>query len=206
MTFSIGYCHAGSVRGNFVTSLVRLLRSPLASACEQVIEAPGAYIHVNRNNIVRQFLRGRAEWLLSLDIDMVFTPDDVLTLFKAHQDTAGRILAGLYDTWICGMRMPCWFSSLNPPQAAKYADLPLPLMSCGMGFTAIHREVFEAMDINDAAPWFDHGRMTTLDGVFPMAEDATFCQRATDRGYIIWGVPTVQLGHEKTRVVYPEDE
>lgn len=195
-TFSIGYCHNGTVRNEFMHSVLATTQNPLThDQCIRIIHASGPYIFVNRNLVVDQFLKNAdAEWLLFVDNDIQFTPQDVCALLD-RGNAAHQIVAGLYYTWIGSVFMPCWFESLEPPQVAKPNGGGLqPLASCGMGFTAIHYDALVAMPHGQ---WFAHDTVQTLVGPYLCGEDATFCLRATKSGIQTWGVSDVAVNHYK---------
>jgi hypothetical protein len=171
-----------------------------------ITEAAGLYIHMNRNNVVREFLAaGDAEWLLFVDTDIVFTPaqvEELLSYSAPHR----RILAALYFTWSKSLKrlIPYWFASLEPPTIADISATAeaIPLAACGMGFTAIHRTVLMTMQelrSGDPAPWFGHDRVATLGGTYEALEDITFCLRAKAAGFQTWGVP-IDVDHVKSCV------
>lgn len=202
-TYAIGYAHNGTVRNEFMLSLFDVAKDRITNqGLGRLIHGSGPYIFVNRNNVVRQFIEGGDEqWLLFVDNDIAFHPEHVDELLHYCDPLTHRIVAGLYFTWMAGVFMPCWFESLNPPkQASPEGDGPKPLASCGMGFTAIHRRVFEDMqrlDPNDLEPWFGHDRTPYLHGIYSVGEDATFCMRAAALGIQTWGVPDVAVDHYK---------
>ena len=166
--------------------------------------ARGAYIADCRNKIVEGFLNTTAEWLLFLDIDMVFAPDLVEALLSAanDEDHERKILAGFYLTPTAQKPCSAWLvygpngklqtiGSFNVGEVKEVA-------SVGMGGTLIHRSVLEAFPLAaDDWRWFGHD---LIDGV-RHGEDVTFCLRAAGLGFKSYGVGWVQMGHIKSHVL-----
>lgn len=175
--------------------------------------ASSGYIPLGRNILVEKFLKTDAEWFLSIDWDIVFQPEDVYKLIDAADPNEVPIIAGCYVTYMGddAKLTPCWMV-----HADEAKDIPfepageiiggriVPLTLVGMGFTLIHRTVLETMQKNfadDPWPWFGHD----IVGGERLGEDWTFCQRARESGFTIWGHEDVQLGHSKSKILYPSD-
>src|ERR1043166_3383280 len=94
----VGYIHNNSVDEGFTDSLLRLLVADrgkgLIAGWESV---KGLYIAKNRNKVCRNFLaRGKGDWLLFVDTDIVFNPEDVYALHEFGKPISG----GLYFTFM----------------------------------------------------------------------------------------------------------
>lgn len=153
----------------------------------------GPYIHSNRNQLQAEFMDTDREWLLMLDTDLVFKPEDVWPLFELAEEQGPGIYSGPYllenGALVCGL----W----NDERAFVYHPLlGLPQEPCrigvvGAGFTLIHREVFEAVGENAFSPVAEHS-----------GEDLSLCWRAREAGYTPWLVPACNPGHFKTVALY----
>lgn len=206
----LGFCHTGQVHTDFLLSILNWERYeasvngrlPAFSATKKV------FVAENRNDLVKQFLKheAQAEWLWTLDPDIIFQPDDLAKLQAvAHPDKA-PIVAGAYylnpeeaeasTTWHAhtdeGLRL---FRTVPP------VDGGIEIGSCGMGCTLIHRSVFETLQkiyADDPYPWFAHDRMEFDDGPVYAGEDVTFCLRARGAGFTVVGHCGVVVEHLKT--------
>jgi hypothetical protein len=156
----------------------------------------GPYIHANRNQLQDQFMDIGRDWLLSVDNDIVFTPGDVFALYREADKRGPGIYSGPYvlenGFMVCGV----WNDNeeMVYHNLVKLPEKPTEIGVVGMGFTLVHREVFEA--IGPGAFWpmrYDNG------------EDLSFCWRAREAGYTPVLVPECNLGHAKGVVVYPHD-
>jgi len=79
----------------FAASLTKALLDDRVRArlCEVVTQMSGPLIAQARTTVVDTFLTTNAQWLLQIDSDMVFTPDDILTLLEAA-DVQDRPIIG----------------------------------------------------------------------------------------------------------------
>lgn len=156
----------------------------------------------SRNKLVRIFLSSTAEWLLFVDTDMVWTPEDWERL-RDSTDDDHLFISGLY------------FVANDPPNPnamifkddAFYAvmyDEDSPEMSqvhaVGAGFSLIHRSVYEkTADIGNDHEWYEHGRRAPNGATLP--EDYAFCSRVGEAGIPIFVNTKVRVGHVKEKVI-----
>lgn len=169
------------------------------------------YIAAGRTSLVRTFLdKTESNWLLMLDWDISFTPQNVYDLLDAAEP--GKVISGCYVTYLGDdtLLRPCWFGpgeDGNEGQSliSEYVRGEiLPLVTCGMGFTLMHRDDLlriEEAHKDDPWPWFGHD----IIGDSHVGEDLTFCKRARDLGITIWGHAGVELGHTKSKMFVPSD-
>lgn len=203
----VAYCHNGTVQERFNRSLLDLLVYETSKGLRSIelCSAVGPYIEDNRNSIVVEFLKTKAEWLMFFDNDMTFTPDLMDTLFSVA-DNHRRIVAGFYLTLTDkGAMCSSWLDfgpngTLQTMGAIKRDHLH-EVASVGMGGTLIHRSVFQAIsEVRSSLPpdnWIWYGR-DLINGI-RHGEDVTFCLRARDAGFPSWGYSRAQLGHLKSR-------
>lgn len=176
-----------------------------------VISVADAYIADARNILVTKFLDLEMEWLLSLDHDMVFPSnfaDIMLSLCEQNPDK--KIIAALYFNWLDDRKL--WSTWMEKTSKALFttvtwfeSDSFKELSGCGMGATIIHRSVFEQIakqTEGDSWAWYGHDLFDN-DGEGPkrIGEDLTFCKRAMDVGFKIWGYSGLTLGHVKQQIV-----
>jgi len=160
----------------------------------------GPYIHQNRSELQRQFMELDREWLLMVDNDMVFVPEDVRGIFACADEHGPGIYSAPYmienATMVCGP----WDDGNAPVPWAYHRMValpskPTPVGVVGAGFTMIHREVFEAIGPSAfAALGADAG------------EDVSFCFRAREAGYTPWLVPSANPGHFKQVALHPHGQ
>lgn len=201
----LGYCHRPNIPHTFLESIIDIQKADIGIT--KIIHQSTFYIPAGRNLVVKEFLETGSEWLLFVDDDILFTHKEILELFKYADKDKAPIVGGLYFGRLGGATeviLPVWlmfekggtFTSIKEftGEALQKVDV------LGMGFTLIHRSVFErigiAMGRDDDWLWFGHD---LRDGK-RMGEDVTFCMRAADCGFPIYGCTAVTLGHLKTHI------
>jgi hypothetical protein len=162
------------------------------------------YIASGRDILCTKFLESENEWLLMVDWDITYEPTAVYDLLDAADPLERPIIAGCYVTYFGGgaQLRPCWMTEVEgEPFAAMDRVTIGEIVECtavGMGFTLIHRSVLEDLaKIHGDDPWHFFGH-DVINGS-RVGEDLTFCQRARDAGFRIWGHGGVLLGHTKAK-------
>ena len=157
----------------------------------------GPYIHSNRNELQREFMVSGRNWLMMLDNDMVFNPEDVEVLFNWADANGPGVYAAPYIIENTMLTCGVWDDEVEGvyhPMFALPAE-PTRVGVVGGGFTLIHRDVFEATGADAFSPVFaDQG------------EDLAFSWRAGKAGFTPWLIPESNPGHHKTVVLYPSAE
>src|SRR5437660_269574 len=100
-TLAIGYIHNGTVNHAFMQSVLNFTLHDRGDRklLHEVFSAQGPYIFQNRNRIVEFFLdKTKADYLLSIDNDIQFKPDQPYQLLN-YADDEHQIVAGLYYSW-----------------------------------------------------------------------------------------------------------
>lgn len=208
-TFALGNINPGSVRFEFMQSILGLMKDPTSDEhgtqfVELISKVHGPYLDVGRNFVVERFLKSDAEVLLFVDSDMEFTPE------QAHRVVASvseeqPIIGGLYTNWFAehGVRPVALNWNLDAEVAQMHPiDMPaegdgLVEVGCvGTGFMAIHRSVLDKMTetFNPPCPWFAEVAL----GGSQMGEDVTFCQRAIALGSPVCVDTDLRIAHYKT--------
>ena len=145
------------------------------------------------------------DFMMWIDSDMVWEPEDILTLVGHNKDivtgcavcsTEGHIPVGhLTDDKFHNY----YFN------AERLGDLPLDndgliqVDFAGFGFICIKAGVFEKIPY----PWFEsHNEF--VDGRWYMpTEDIGWCLTAAKSGFKIYADPAVRVGHEKRVILHP---
>jgi hypothetical protein len=222
-TIAIGHIRGSSVEGPFHDSILRFL--DFDSRNDRLCAAPGhvqgLYPDDNRNELAREFLTLKADYLLSVDTDIEFYPPQVYQLVKDAVEKDCAILSGLYFSYLyhtpnpnstayqpSGKLLPVWFEGTHPGGSIDVyrnfmkTEPIVKLDACGAGFCLIRRDVFEKMaEVPEwkADDWTWYGRDPFIWKGLPkrMGEDITFCVRAKRCGFQTWGHKGVILNHWK---------
>lgn len=170
----------------------------------------GGYIASGRDDCCQKFLKTDAEWLLFLDWDITYAPEDIYTLIDAADPETRPIIAGTYVTFFGdgNVLRPCWTiksdnNDYSPVDSFEVGAI-VECSTVGMGFTLIHRSVLEALEIeysDDPQSFFGHD----IIGSSRVGEDLTFCSRARKLGFTVWAHCGILLGHNKAKTLYPQD-
>jgi len=154
------------------------------------------------------FLRSDADVMVSIDSDIWFRPEDVVTL--AEKAKRYGIIAALYMTRSLSTQPALM---LPPGQEVIFGPgrQPIEVPYASTGFVAVARRVFERM--SQTLPlchqgWTDRGTDTSFwpfympfvipsegEGHIYLSEDWAFCERAKQQGDKVWLDPSIRLGH-----------
>lgn len=169
------------------------------------------YIDDKRNELVRDFLKTEADYLMSIDTDIEFEPPQIYQLLDEAERNDRHITAGLYFSFLHPTNyfpLPVWFSEVDDGGCLKMyehfkpGEAVVKLAAAGMGFTLIRRDVFERMQkvpeyANDSWTWFGRDRYTWKGQPQHHGEDVCFCVRAGKLGMETWGHKGVPVRHWK---------
>lgn len=205
----IGFVHPDHVRAEFMTSMLamqRRTRVPI-DGIKHVHSGPN--IARARNALARNFLaESSAPWFLTIDTDMVFTPDTLDRLVRAGHPTDRPIVGALcmMQETLGGDPQPTLYEvseGVNGLGFGRYTEWPedsvMRVGATGTGCLLIHRSVFEILDgdtrtHDDVWPWF---REASLQGR-PIGEDLVFMLRCGVAGLPVHVHTGVQVGHVKS--------
>lgn len=209
----IGYVHGGTVRAEFLASMLALARKHGGARVDVFLAAPsGPNISEARNLVVRRFLdECRAPWLLMVDTDMVFGPADVDKLVAAADPVSRPVLGALCysQDGRTGEKQPTMYELVQEPGGgqvgfARYKIWPqdacMPVSATGAAFLLMHRDALERVEKasgDRAAPWFRE----SVIGAALVGEDMTFCLRAGAAGIPVHVHTGVKAGHIKTTML-----
>jgi GT2 family glycosyltransferase len=209
----VGYVHGGTVRAEFLASLLALSRKHGGTRIDVFLAAPsGPNISEARNLVVRRFLEEcRAPWLLMCDTDMVFTPADADRLVAAADPVSRPLLGALCfsQDGETGEPQPTMYELVQEDGGgqvgfARYRAWPedacVPVAATGAAFLLMHRDALHAIGKasgDRAAPWFRE----SVIGSALVGEDLTFCLRAGAAGIPVHVHTGVRVGHIKTTML-----
>ena len=155
---------------------------------------PGTVIHDLRFSIAELAIKGKYDYILWIDSDMVFNSFVLYDLLEANKDIV---------TAVCFMRRapyePCIYSklrmgaTLEEDQIEKYFDYPegvFEVEACGMAMCLMKVAVLEDIMLKVGQPFFpvrsDHRTL---------GEDLSFCYNARKCGHKIWATSKPVVGH-----------
>jgi hypothetical protein len=165
-----------------------------------------------RNEVVKSFLDGEAEWLLFIDSDMGFSHDALERLMEAADPVERPIVGGLcFGFGPLGDRLDDGFAAIKRPFPTildlresdgdygfrpRWWYMPAAVQPCdatGAAMLLIHRSVLERDEWQGG--WFNrvkHPKAKKLWG-----EDTSFCWRAGELGYPVFVHAGVRTSHSK---------
>ena len=171
------------------------------------------YVHANRNNIMKEVSKQNCDYLLFIDSDMAWNPDDVERLVEHDLD----VVSGLYYT-----RRPY---DGNTPAPVVYRlqhdqtklkpiyiipDRPFKCDAVGAGFLLLKKRVVDKVmelipQIGYPFDFIDHEEMGLLpkENTRFVGEDISFCHRLKKANFDIWCDPAVRVGHIRTEILCP---
>lgn len=161
---------------------------------------PGTVIHDLRFALAERAIKGKYDYILWVDSDMVFNSFVLYDLLEADKDIV---------TAVCFMRRspyePCIYSklrmgaTLEEDQIEKYFDYPdgvFEVEACGMAMCLMKVVVLEDIITKVGQPFFpvksDHRTL---------GEDLSFCFNARRAGHKIWATSKPKVGHIGKMVV-----
>jgi hypothetical protein len=169
-----------------------------------------------RNSLVKLFLGRKESHLLFIDSDIVFNPEDVLSMLNADVD----VLAGIYPkkgiNWLgienaVRKNLPSeslpyygnyFFTEFVNPNDLNVKNKPVEVTKIGTGFMLIKREVFIRLtsiiptyrDENGSLTYEFFSSQISKKG-YLLSEDYYFCEKFISVGGKVHAAPWVALGH-----------
>lgn len=202
----LGYIHGGTVRAEFMRSVLAAVTGPDACPLIGGVSdcSAGPLIAMARNILCRQFLAGSMEWLWCVDTDIVFAPGTLPALAAAADAAERPVMSGLY--WVAAreQQVPAAYHAHAADGDGEltfspFKDWPdgtlLKVHAAGAGCLLIHRGVLEKIqaDAGGAEVWFRE----SMHGSRHIGEDLSFCIRAAAAGFGLYVHTGVQVGHVK---------
>lgn len=191
------------------------------------------YIQAARNRLAREFFKSGADYWLSLDDDVVWKPEEILSLLKTIEKVNNKKI-------YAGKTKPLGFVSGVYPFKEGKGMFPVTILQdkktgkpisiagerkiikaygCGLGMSFISREllekikkeykhlayvVYETKGIHKTEKdWFDFFPQGVYNGLWA-GEDFAFCRLIRDIGQDVWVYPDMNLRHYKNQTWFRE--
>lgn len=206
----IGYVHGGTVRAEFLASMLAVMRRSVTPVDEVIGIGSGPNISRSRNMLVAGFLEDfDAPWLFMADTDMLFAADTLDRLIAAADPAERPVVGGLCFTENPGgPPLPTLYELTRDgdgqPAFARHETWPddglVRVTATGAACLLIHRDALEAagkVSGDPAAPWFRE----SVIGCALVGEDLTFCLRCGVAGIPVHVHTGVRAGHMKTTMI-----
>ena len=186
----IGFNHPDRIHAAFATNLMALLAADRFRTIDGVLAVESSsFLVAGRNDMAREFLKTRSDWLLAVDTDMVL-PRDVLPRLMKHA-RLDRIVGGLCYCLSRGQELPVLFDDAGDRITDWTPGALVPVGAIGMACALIHRSVFKRLEY----PYYrgDPAGRRDQDQLFCDAVRAAGIEIAVDTGTVV--------GHLKQRVL-----
>jgi len=213
--------YGGMATMGFVNSFVNLQRllSSLDISFEWGFIGNESLIPRARNALVKMFLDRDETHLLFIDSDIVFNPEDVISMLREDVD----VIAGVYPkkgiNWAgienaVKKNIPLqflphygnyFFTEAVRENDLTRIDMPVEVTQIGTGFMLIKREVFTRLTRITPTYKDENGNLTyeffssqISENGYLLSEDYYFCNKFISIGGKIYAAPWVPLGHTGT--------
>lgn len=158
-----------------------------------VVCSSGSLIDENRNNLVKKVLELDIDYLLMIDTDMVFKPEDIEKIEK-HLASGLDIVSGFCRRG--GDALPAifkWDKEVGDYQACLVdSSGVIEVEAVGGAFLAISKKVLESIPFPFS--------FLTINNKW-QGEDISFCHRAREKGFKIYCDLDLKIGHLRTIVI-----
>lgn len=162
------------------------------------------------NVATRQFLESDADFMVTIDTDLLFQQIDFTRLLQHGQDDGAPFIAGIYPIKKAGLEFPIVPLPDKPHPLANCDDPDVPnvveVAGCTRGFSCIHRSVFELLAphvesyecpfTGGESKWFWKNKPGSH------SEDFGFCELYREHGGRVLIDTRIRLKHEGS-AVYP---
>lgn len=188
----VGYPHAEQTAGWFSASLARTMWKWGDLVGEFFPLRAGPLIELARDVIVRRFMDSPFDWLVWLDADMCWHPNQFLALVETAQEDRLPIVSAFYNRLVGDDRqiVPVPMADDVPVEAGQGMR---EVSSVGLGFCVTHRSVFEKIE-------WPHFETVWRDGAL-IGEDVSFCEKARVAGLEVWCATGIEVGHVKSVII-----
>ena len=186
----IGFNHPDRIHAAFATNLMALLaRDRFRTVDGTLAVESSSFLVAGRNDLAREFLKTRSDWLLAVDTDMVL-PWDVVPRLLAHA-RPDRIVGGLCYCLDRGQELPVLFDNTGARILTWDKGALVPVGAIGMACALIHRSVFKRLEY----PYYRGDPAGRRD------QDQLFCDAVRAAGIEIAVDTSTVIGHIKARTL-----
>ena len=157
-----------------------------------------------RNLLAKDMLESKCDYLLFIDSDINFEPDDIFRLMAWGTDPKKGIVAAVPRT---RNESKVYIATLDYDENGDLTMNGMGLVRAkrvATAFMLVRREVFETLE-KEHPEWayYDAKTDRTLSCMFDfqlaeegyIGEDFLFCDRVREHGFEVWIDPTITLGH-----------
>lgn len=157
-----------------------------------------------RNLLAKDMLESKCDYLLFIDSDINFEPDDIFRLMAWGTDPKKGIVAAVPRT---RNESKVYIATLDYDENGDLTMNGMGLVRAkrvATAFMLVRREVFETLE-REHPEWayYDSKTDRTLSCMFDfqlaeegyIGEDFLFCDRVRSHGFEVWIDPTITLGH-----------
>lgn len=157
-----------------------------------------------RNLLAQDMLDSECDYLLFIDSDINFEPEDILRLMAWGADPRKGIVAAVPRT---RSENKVYIADLDYDENGELTMNGMGLVRgkrVATAFMLVRREVFVTLsEANPQWSYYDKRSDRTLSAMFDflvteegyMGEDFLFCDRAREHGFEVWIDPSIALGH-----------
>jgi GT2 family glycosyltransferase len=208
----LGFPHGGSVRTDFMLSVVAEAQDPSSPVDYVYAHGSGPGLSKARNAIAARFLETDYDYLWMVDTDIVFSPATLPALLQCADPVDRPLVSAVYHSqWGDLPLFPVLFRAARNSGTGRFGFVPLTdgelpdknlaaVAAAGCGCLLAHRSVFERISKakpEEAALWFAE---MIIDGdVF--GEDLSFCVRAALAEVPVLTHSGIQVGHVKPQML-----
>lgn len=214
--------YGGMCCSDYVDSMLALQEACLVNNIKmtRVFLGNESLVQRARNKIAKEFLASGADYLMFIDADQCFGPNDVARMIKSNKSLIGGAVPMKAINWQDVRKG----STQNHPDLNKLTGVfnvneleghtmqnpnePFQVKHIGTGFMLIKREVFETLKphvgwyvdktwgqtVAKPNKTYDFFKVINVDNQL-LSEDYSFCHAYRELGGEVWLAPWCQLGH-----------
>jgi len=207
-------CYGGMMCTEYTQSLLGLKEACLQHGIKLTTIFLGneSLIQRGRNTIAHEFLKTNGDFLMFIDADQKFVPNDIAKMIKADKGIIGgavpmkginwdRVRQGANDKH---PRLDLLTGIFNvnklPGHEMQDINVPFQVKHVGTGFMLIARHVFDRLKPHvgwyqkDNERHHDYFKVQNVNNEL-LSEDYNFCHMYREHGGTVWLAPWCEVGH-----------